>query len=96
MPKASCVVVFLPLSTAKAMELRLLGVARKHCRTSSPPRRSSQSIITASNFSEMRISPACFASWQTSTVMDSFSSVGRNTRTTEASPLTRRDSNVML
>ncbi|SPF44666.1 hypothetical protein SBA1_550031 [Candidatus Sulfotelmatobacter kueseliae] len=96
MPKASWVVVFLPFRMANVTEFLLLGVLLRPCNTSSPPFRSSQSTMTASNFSEIRMSAADRASWQISTSIESFSSVGRITRTNSGSWLRRSDSNVML
>jgi hypothetical protein len=43
----------------------------------------------------MRISLAFLASWQISTSMDNFSSVGRKTRNTSASRLRSKDSNML-
>src|SRR5580700_2114836 len=88
-------VVFLPLRTAKAIQFLLLGVTRSPCSTSRPPCRSSQSTMTASNFSESWISLAFFASPQISTAIDSFSRVGHRTPTTFSSWLKRSDSNVL-
>src|SRR5450759_5454787 len=80
---------------AKATEFLLLGVVLRPCRTANPPFRSSQSTITASNLSEIRILAPALASWQISTSIDSFSSVGRITRTTSGSLLRTRESNVI-
>ena len=95
MPKASCVVVFLPFSTANATEVLLLGVFLSSFRTVSPPSRSSQSTITASNLSEISFSLPARASGQISTSIDRLSSVGRITDTNSASWLRSRDSNVI-
>ena len=62
MPKACCVVVRFPFRMAKVTEFLLLGVPRRPCNTPSPPFRSSQSTMTASNFSEIRMSAAARAS----------------------------------
>src|ERR1700722_16465332 len=96
MPNASCVVVFFPLRMAKVTEFLLLGVLRNPCKTSRPPFRSSQSTTTASNFSEIKILVAERASWQISTSIESFSSVGRMMRTSSGSWLRRSDSKLIL
>src|ERR1700746_1312547 len=89
--KACCVVV-LPFRIAKETELLLLAVFRRLRRISTPPCRSSQSTMTASNLEEFRTSAPDLAAFETSTSICNFSSVGRNMRTTSASRLTSRDS----
>src|SRR5216684_1729768 len=92
--KAFWVVVF-PLRMAKATEFLLLLPLRRPSSTSKPPCRSSQSTMTASNFSEERISSPERAPRHTSTPIDSFSRVGRKTRMTCGSRLRRSDSSSM-
>src|SRR5579862_541717 len=88
-------VVVLPFKMANDTEFLLLGVLRRVWRSCSPPCRSSQSTMTASNFSESRTSSPALAALQTSTRIESFSSVGRRTRCTDTSPLIRRDSSTI-
>src|SRR5437868_12965714 len=94
MAKASLVVV-LPFKMANDTEVLLLAFWRKLRSTSTPPCRSSQSIITASNLADDKISAPDRAAAETSTSIESFSRVGRKTRTTSVSRHTSRDSNVI-
>src|SRR5207237_10805212 len=75
-------VVVLPFRMAKVTEFLLLGPLRKLSSTLNPPCRSSQSTITASNFSVERISLPELAPRHTSTSTDYFARVGRNQSTT--------------
>src|ERR1700730_359866 len=89
----ACWVVVLPFRMAKVAEFLLLALLRKLASTSKPPLRSSQSTMTASNFSVRRISWPEPIPRQTSTSMESFSKAGWRTRMTSGSRLRSSDSN---